>query len=131
MIQALKHLSAVSPSKGTDGYHDVNAVLRQVDQLRPPNEPAIPLKEMIDICDTEGNAQNGGGSFSIKTGNDGQLVKFEPDTNSRVSGHRGSIAPGEIGSPIPSSTVPSFSGIGLGTPPSSALRQFSSPTTGF
>ncbi|KAL4810440.1 salt tolerance down-regulator-domain-containing protein [Aspergillus unguis] len=131
VIQALKNLNVSSPSKSTDGYHDVNTVLQQVEQLRPPNEHPIPLKEMIDICDTEGNAQNGGGSFSIKTGDNGELVKFEPDTNSGTSGHRGSIAPGEIGSPIPSSSIPAHGGFGLGTPPTSALRQFSSPTTGF
>ncbi|KAL4928400.1 putative stress response protein Nst1 [Aspergillus undulatus] len=131
IVQACKQLSTMSPSKGTDGYHDVKAVLRQVEQLRPLNEPAIPLKEMLDICDTEGNPQNGGGSFSIKSNSNGDLVKFEPDTNSTTTGHRGSIAPGEIGSPIPSSTVPAIGGIGFGTPPSSALRQFSSPTTGF
>ncbi|KAL4945050.1 salt tolerance down-regulator-domain-containing protein [Aspergillus oleicola] len=130
IIQACKQLSTMSPSKGTDGYHEVKAVLRQVEQLRPPNEPSISLKEMLDICDTEGNATNGGGSFIVKSNSMGDLVKFEPDTNS-ATGHRGSIAPGEIGSPIPSSTVPAIGGLGFGTPPSSALRQFSSPTTGF
>ncbi|KAL4915320.1 salt tolerance down-regulator-domain-containing protein [Aspergillus aurantiobrunneus] len=131
VIQACKQLSTMSPPNEADGYHDVNAVLRQVEQLRPPNEPSIPLKEMLDICDTEGNAQNGGGSFSIKSSENGELVKFEPDNNSAATGPRGSIAPGEIGSPIHSSTNPAV-GVGLGTPPpSSALRQFSSPTTSF
>ncbi|KAL5050091.1 salt tolerance down-regulator-domain-containing protein [Aspergillus fruticulosus] len=131
VIQACKQLSTTSPLKDSDGYHDVNAVLRQVEQLRPSNEPSISLKEMLDICDTEGNAQNGGGTFSIKSGRTCELVKFEPDAASTITGHRGSIVPGEIGSPIPSSTIPALGGIGLGTPPSSALRQFSSPTTGF
>ncbi|KAL4780218.1 salt tolerance down-regulator-domain-containing protein [Aspergillus varians] len=131
VIQACKQLSTMGPSKGTDGYHDVNTVLRQVEQLRPPNEPSISLKEMLDICDTEGSAQNGGGSFSIKSNQTGELVKFESDTNSATTGHRGSIVPGEIGSPITGSTIPVLGGMGLGTPPSSALRQFSSPHTSF
>ncbi|KAE8144216.1 salt tolerance down-regulator-domain-containing protein [Aspergillus avenaceus] len=128
VIQACKQLNTMSPSKGVSGYHDVKVVLRQVDQLRPFNEPSISLKEMLDICDTEGNSQNGGGSFSIRSDETGEYVKFEPDTNSATSGHRGSIVPGEIGSPVPSSSLPAFSGLGS-TP--SVLRQFPSTTTGF
>ncbi|KAI9929135.1 Stress response protein nst1 [Aspergillus wentii] len=126
VIQACKQLN-MSPSKGASGYHDVNLVLRQIDQLRPATEPSISLKEMLDICDTEGNTQNGGGSFCIKDDESGTFVRFEPDNNSAASGHRGSIVPGEIGSPIPSSSLPAFGGIG--TP--SVLRQYSSPSTGF
>jgi hypothetical protein len=127
VIQACKQLNTISPSKDASGYHDVHVVLRQIDQLRPPNEPTISLKEMLDICDTEGNTQNGGGSFSIHEDSNGQFVKFEPDNNSAASGHRGSSAPGEIGSPMPKSSVPAFGGIGS----PSILRQFSSPPTGF
>ncbi|RHZ74436.1 Stress response protein nst1 [Aspergillus turcosus] len=127
VIQACKQLNSMSPFKGADGYHDVNLVLRQVEQLRPPNEPSISLKEMLDICDTEGNTQNGGGTFSTKKDETGEFVKFEPDNNSAASGHRGSIVPGEIGSPVPSSSLPAFGGIG--TP--SVLRQYSSPPMGF
>lgn len=116
----------MSPSKGANGHHNAKQLLRQVDQLRPSNEPSISLKEMLDICDTEGNSQNGGGSFSIKSDSMGEFVKFEPDTNSATSGHRGSIVPGEIGSPIPASSIPAFGGIGT-TP--SVLRQYSSPTS--
>ncbi|PYH76593.1 hypothetical protein BO82DRAFT_369265 [Aspergillus uvarum CBS 121591] len=141
VIQACKQLNMMSPSKGAGGYHDVNVVLRQVEQLQSPTETAISLKEILDICDTEGNTQNGGGSFSIKSDETGEYVKFEPDTNSAASGHRGSIVPGEIGSPIPSSSVPAaaFSGtgtgpgtgIGIGTNnPPSVLRQYTSPPTG-
>lgn len=120
----------MSPGKGADGFHDVNLVLRQVDQLRTANEPPISLKEMLDICDTEGNPQNGGGSFLIKDDKEnGKFVKFEPDNNSSVPGHRGSIVPGEIGSPVPGSSVPVLGGIG--NPSSSTLRKYSSPPTGF
>ncbi|RAL15544.1 putative stress response protein Nst1 [Aspergillus homomorphus CBS 101889] len=127
VIQACKQLNMMSPSKGADGYHDVKVVLRQVEQLRSPSEPSISLKEMLDICDTEGNTQNGGGSFSTKSDETGDYVKFESGTPINASsGHRGSIVPGEIGSPIPSHSLPAFSGA---TP--SVLRQYSSPPTGF
>lgn len=102
-------------------------VLGQVQQLRSSTEPAISLNEMLDICDTEGNHQNGGGSFSIREDENGRYVKFEPDTNSAASGHRSSIVPGDIGSPIPGNSHPAAFG-GFGTP--SVLRQYSSPPAG-
>lgn len=127
VIQACKHLNSVtSPHRG-GSFHNVNLVLGQVDQLRSPKDPSISLEEMLDICDTEGNPQNGGGSFLIKEGPGGQSVRFEPDPNSTVSGHRGSIVPGDIGSPVPSNSYPApfagFSG-------PSGLRKHSSPPTG-
>lgn len=131
--QACKQLTGTSPVKDNTGFHNVNHVLQKVEQLKSPNEPPVTLIEMLEICDTEGNSQNGGGSFIIKNeGNQGKFVKFEPDNNSAPSGARGSIAPGDIGSPVPGSSVPAFGGnIGASAPGS---RQFqpqaniSSPT---
>ncbi|EEP82502.1 conserved hypothetical protein [Uncinocarpus reesii 1704] len=127
VIQACKQLSTASGADKS-GYHNVNQILRHVEQSSSPNEPLITLDEMLDICDTEGNAQNGGGSFAIKNeGPRGTFVKFEPDNNSISSSTRGSIVPGDIGSPVPSSILPA--------PPGSGPRQFAttniSPTTGF
>ncbi|KAF3030533.1 Stress response protein nst1 [Penicillium rubens] len=128
VIQACKHLNSMtSPQKGAGSFHDVNLVLGQVEQLRNSGEPSISLDEMLDICDTEGSPQNGGGSFSIKEGPSGKSVRFEPDPNSAASGHRGSIVPGDIGSPVPSNSHPApFSGFGG----PSVLRQYASPPTG-
>lgn len=110
----------------------MNHVLRQVEQLNPPNEPQITLDELLDICDTEGNPQNGGGSFVIKNETRGTFVKFEPDSNSMSSGPRGSVAPGDIGSPAASISTPAFGGVGA----TGGSRQFPappniSPPTGF
>ncbi|KAJ5290438.1 NAD(P)-binding protein [Penicillium atrosanguineum] len=127
VIQSCKHLNTLSPTPGSGGYHNVNLVLGQVEQLRPSNEPAISLDELLDICDTEGSPQNGGGSFFIKEDENGRYVKFEPDTNSAVPGHRGSLVPGDIGSPIPGNSNPAAFG-GFGTP--SVLRQYTSPPAG-
>ncbi|KAK2783776.1 Stress response protein nst1 [Emmonsiellopsis sp. PD_33] len=128
--QACKQLNATSPTKGNSGFHNVNQVLQQVEKLSPPGEPAITLNEMLDICDTEGNSQNGGGSFAIKNeGARGTFVKFEPDNNSMPSGPRGSIAPGDIGSPVPGSSILALGGIGT----AGGSRQLGnlSPPTGF
>lgn len=105
----------------------MSLVLGQVDQLRPISEAPISLRELLDICDTEGSPQNGGGSFSIKEDETGRYVKFEPDTNSAVSGHRGSLVPGDIGSPIPGNSNAAAFG-GFSTP--SVLRQYTSPPAG-
>lgn len=74
--------------------------------MKPANEGTISLQEMLDICDTEGNNQNGGGSFVTETqGDAGTLVKFEPGRNPSLS-MRG--VPGDIGSPIQGSSFPGF-----------------------
>lgn len=126
-IQALKQLNATSPSEGHSGFHEVHQVLKQVEQLAPPNEPPISLKELLVICDTEGNPQNGGGSFVVKEENGAQYVKFEPDDNTAFSSQRAnSLVPGDIGSPVPGNSIPApFSGIGSTPGP----RQFISPTS--
>ena len=55
------------------------------------------MLEMLDICDTEGNSQNGGGSFSkVQDDPMGPLIKFDPGRNMSMSGR----GPGDIGSPI-------------------------------
>ena len=82
---------------------------------------------MLDICDTEGNLQNGGGSFTVQSSENGKFAKFEPDHPSPMSGHRGSIIPGDIGSPVPGTSVPVAGTLG-GIGSSSVLGRFTSPT---
>ncbi|KAI7976880.1 hypothetical protein EIK77_010111 [Talaromyces pinophilus] len=73
IIQAIKHLSSTSSLEFAPGFYEVNLLLNQVEQLKPPNEPAIRLTEMMDICDTEGSSQNGGGSFTVEQDESGKL----------------------------------------------------------
>ncbi|KAL8671438.1 MAG: hypothetical protein Q9168_004067 [Polycauliona sp. 1 TL-2023] len=108
VCQACNKLTANQASSHRSGFHPVDAVLRQVHLMKPANEGAISLQEMLDICDTEGNNQNGGGSFVTETqGDSGTFVRFESGRNPSVS-IRG--APGDIGSPIPGSPFPAFGG---------------------
>ena len=124
LVQACKQLN--STSKSDNGYHSVQAVLQQVENIKPPNEPPVGLNEMMEICDTEGNAQNGGGSFATKNeGPRGMYLKFESDNG--PNGPRGSIAAGEIGSPVPGHTMPTFGGGGIRPFQPSGI----SPPTGF
>lgn len=98
-----------------------------MEQLKSANEGPIQLGEMLDICDTEGNAQNGGGSFTVRTeGSRGTLVKFEADASISVNG-RAVAAPGEIGSPLVGSSIPAFGGTRPFQPPGAGIT----PPSGF
>ena len=100
------------PVKSGDsyGYHNIDILLRQVELLKPVHEPPIQLRELLTICETEGNSQNGGGSFDIKEQPGlGFCVKYEPDHNTSM-GPRGGLVPGDIGSPVPLSAGLAFGG---------------------
>ncbi|MCJ1391313.1 Stress response protein nst1 [Xylographa bjoerkii] len=108
--QACKQLTLSTPIKNNNGFHSIELILRQVEQLKPANEGPIQLRELLQICDTEGNPQNGGGSFIIQDEPPrGIFVKYEPDNNGSV-GNRGVGGPGEIGSPMVGMNTPSFGG---------------------
>ncbi|KAI9729429.1 MAG: Stress response protein nst1 [Cirrosporium novae-zelandiae] len=110
VCQACKQLTQGSPTDvAGPGFHNAATILRQVEQLKPPNEAPIAMKEMLEICDTEGDSHNGGGSFLVKDdGPRGFFVKFEPDANVMVPGARPPVAPGEIGSPVPNNILPLY-----------------------
>lgn len=64
--------------------------------MKPGHEAPVSMPEMLDICDTEGNGQNGGGSFTTHLEDQvGLLIKFDSGRNTSIS--RGV---GDIGSPI-------------------------------
>jgi len=92
ICQACKNLEGSNP----DGYYDINAIKEQVDQASQLEQP-VSEQELLDICETEGSAVNGGGSFDIRKENNGHYsVRYEDDM---PAPHR-PVAPGEIGSPI-------------------------------
>lgn len=64
--------------------------------MKPGHEAPIGMQEMLDICDTEGNGQNGGGSFAIHSEDQvGLLIKFNFGRDTSIS-----KGVGDIGSPI-------------------------------
>ncbi|KAG9776170.1 hypothetical protein KCU88_g4919, partial [Aureobasidium melanogenum] len=96
LVQACRQLSQI-PGASADGYHPVQAVLRQLEALKIPGEAPVSMDEMLGICDTEGNSQNGGGSFEVIIDKArGQVIKFVEETPAPQP--RGSV--GEIGSPV-------------------------------
>jgi hypothetical protein len=96
--QACELLSERSPINMNAGWHRAEDVLREVQSRMPTHEAPISYSDMKAICDTEGNAQNGGGSILIQTQPQvGDFIRFEADRNSSMSGKS---AAGDIGSPI-------------------------------
>lgn len=91
LVDACRQLSMAGET-----FHSVQHVLRQMEMLKAPGEPSVPMEEMLSICETEGNAQNGGGSFEVMIDKHrGQVIKFTEDN----ALPRGSV--GDIGSPLP------------------------------
>nr|XP_023900345.1 stress response protein nst1-like [Quercus suber] len=117
---ACKQLSNAMRGEG-DGYHDMNILLRQIEMNRPMLESLPTLREVEEICETEGDSQNGGGELYLRRGeSDNHIaVKWEPDaaTPDQNRGHVGGL--GEIGSPMPSKTSPvgGFGAPGMGRAP--------------
>ncbi len=108
ICQACNKVSANPPATSKNGFHSAEVVLRQIELMKPANEGLIALREMMDICDTEGNSQNGGGSFTVTREQTGDFIRFEAGRNTSVS-MRGGV-PGDIGSPIPGGAMPVFGG---------------------
>lgn len=101
ICQACKALSNQSfeGTNGGFGYHSVDLIMHHIEHNRPPNEPIPPVQEILDICETEGNQQNGGGSLSLQDERGrGVCVKWIPDGSAAARPSAG--APGEIGSPV-------------------------------
>ncbi|KAG9240772.1 salt tolerance down-regulator-domain-containing protein [Calycina marina] len=92
--RACNNLEASSP----DGFVDIKAIQEEIAALKQPSDLSISETELIDICDTEGNAINGGGTFETRNENDGrQFIRHELDN---PKARRPLGTPGEIGSPI-------------------------------
>lgn len=111
------------------GFVDAGTILRHVENsVNPP----VSLDELLDFCETEGNASNGGGSFQVVKRRDGlmqSLIKFEADPVSAAAGARsasGAGAAGDIGSPSVGAVSGSAGsqGVGAAGGPFGSLRGF-------
>lgn len=114
LCRACKELVEAANKAGLDqqdtGYVSLTALRSRVGEQEPTTD-----KELLDICDTLGNAGNGGGSFETRTVAGQTYVRWVPEPTG-VDGHplqRAIGAPGEIRSPAVGSRTLS-SGAGLG-----------------
>lgn len=77
------------------GWHPVESVLRDVNMSKPQQYAPIEQHELLTLCDTVGNTQNGGGTFDVHLEPSiGAFVHFTPGRTQSMS------MGGEIGSPI-------------------------------
>lgn len=111
VCQACKQLSSANRGEG-DGYHSIEILLRQIEANRPPLDAPPTLREIEDICETEGDSQNGGGELHVRKDAFGEkfAVMWAPDasTPDHGGGRGGTLAGlGEIGSPMPNKASPS------------------------
>lgn len=95
-----KMLSMRQPS--ADGFIDAEQVHDYIDSNRAPSEAAVTLPDIKEACEFFGDSQNGGGALNIKESTPGRLthIKF----TEVASGPPPTL--GEIGSPVPSHSVP-------------------------
>ncbi|CAD6446722.1 2d150ccf-d702-4181-87ea-72db8da9a262 [Sclerotinia trifoliorum] len=94
ICMACQNLQTSTP----DGWLDIDSIKNEVALLNPPREEPVSERELLDICDTEGNQMNGGGTFEIRHSNGKSQIHYVSD--STPHDFRAVGAPGEIGSPI-------------------------------
>lgn len=99
LVRACKDLA--NHAADPDGYISLSAIKGHVDSITPPDWNQVFESDLLDMCETEGNTQNGGGSFETKSDDLGKVsIRFDPNINLTPTHHPRSVgAPGEIKSP--------------------------------
>ena len=95
IANSCQKLTARSPMGQMNGWHPVESVLRDVNISKSQQVGLVEQPELLALCETVGNTQNGGGNFEVHNEPSmGVLIHFTPGrTPSMGMG-------GEIGSPI-------------------------------
>ncbi|KAI1815183.1 hypothetical protein GGS20DRAFT_544764 [Poronia punctata] len=99
LVRACRELEAHAGD--ASGYTRLSLIKDHIDSINV-NDP-IDEGELLDICETEGNAQNGGGSFEVqRDNNDTIIIRFDKgdDIGHGILPRHVRAPPGEIGSPI-------------------------------
>ncbi|KAI0204838.1 hypothetical protein F4808DRAFT_412307 [Astrocystis sublimbata] len=106
LVRACKELENYAADAA--GYIDMSVIKGHVDSINPSSTESISAVELLEICETEGNPHNGGGSFDIRHDDNNKVaIRFEMDVGSGNSPFPRNVgAPGEIGSPIVGAGVP-------------------------
>ncbi|CEJ82288.1 Putative Stress response protein NST1 [[Torrubiella] hemipterigena] len=98
LAQGCKDIVHAGKSDG-NGYISLGLVKSLIDAQS--GDPNITEQDLLDLCDTEGNSSNGGGTFDVRRGGDAnRLIRWVPDIGDSPPQHRAVGAPGEIGSPL-------------------------------
>lgn len=100
LCQACKDLSSTGAAS-PDGYIDISSIKSHIDSQS--GDSSASEQDLLNLCDTEGSASNGGGTFDVRLdrGIGKQSVRWVPDPNDGLGPHFRAVgAPGEIGSPV-------------------------------
>ena len=108
LVQTCKDLA--NHAADQNGYILLSAIKDHVDSITPPDWDPVVEQDLLDMCETEGNAQNGGGSFETRRDDRGRMsIRFDPNINlAPTQVPRNVGAPGEIKSPAIGSARPRF-----------------------
>ncbi|KAI1105199.1 hypothetical protein F4804DRAFT_331593 [Jackrogersella minutella] len=106
LVSACKDLE--THAADPDRYIDLSAIKGHVDSLILPGQEPVSEAELLDMCETEGNPQNGGGSFDVRRDSNNKVsIRFEADGGPVPTPFARSVgAPGEIGSPVVGTSSP-------------------------
>ncbi|KJZ73316.1 hypothetical protein HIM_07320 [Hirsutella minnesotensis 3608] len=100
LCQACKDLAS-SSSSDADGFVDLGDIKTQIGAQT--GDASITAQDLLNLCDTEGNASNGGGSFEVRRDANRHAIRWSPDASEGLNPHFRAVgAPGEIGSPLTS-----------------------------
>jgi hypothetical protein len=97
LCRACKTLDGSNP----DNYHKIHSVREQLERLGAGRDEPLSDQQILDLCETEGNPNNGGGYFEVRYDNEGRpSIHYDSDLPSPPANHRPVGVPGEIGSPV-------------------------------
>lgn len=96
LVRACKDLA--NHAADPEGYISLSAIKGHVDSITPPDWAQVFESDLLDMCETEGNSQNGGGSFETRSDDLGKVsIRFDPNINLTPTHHPRSVgAPGEV-----------------------------------
>lgn len=104
LCQACKDLASTN-SADVDGYIELATIRSQIEAQT--GDASILEQNLLNLCDTEGNDSNGGGTIELRRGGSGraatgtQAIRWVPDAGDGLNPHFRTVgAPGEIGSPL-------------------------------
>lgn len=99
LVRACKELA--NHAADQNGFITLSAIKGHVDSITPQDWEPVSEQDLVEMCETEGNAQNGGGSFETRRDDHGKIsIRFDPNINmGPVHVPRSVGAPGEMKSP--------------------------------
>ncbi|KAM4067049.1 salt tolerance down-regulator domain-containing protein [Hirsutella rhossiliensis] len=97
LCQACKDLASTS-SADADGYIDLGTIKSQIEAQT--GDASIMEQDLLNLCDTEGNGSNGGGTFDVRRGAGSTgtpAIRWAPDAGDGLNPHFRAQSSGEAG----------------------------------